>query len=384
MYRILYLSPRPSPPSKNSRENMFYHLSRYFGGDLLAPIWWGKNPESIKKLKEVNLGMGNFQYHVTFRSKLPKLLKIFSDISFYLSKGLYLHYFKGKYDAIIAYGPFKTGLAGYLLKKITGAKLIIEVPGNPWKSFSYESGVLDRIDRLKIKIGNLLVRFVINGADHVKLLYPSQLDGYKSPEKNQISVFHNLVPISIFKTTEIYDKYILFLGHPFFLKGVDILIKAFQSICHEFPDYRLKIVGFCPDKKYYEKLADGNHRIELCNPVFYDEAMRLMSKCSLFILPSRTEAMGRVLIEAMAFKKPIIASNVDGIPHYIKNDFNGLLFQVGNVGDLAEKMRYMLYHPEHAATLAKNGHEFVHTHFSEERFVECFKEMVEKVLERSQ
>ena len=363
---------------------MFYHLSRYFGGDLLAPVWWDKNAESIKKVTEINLGMGNFQYHVIFRSKLPKPIKIFSETLFYFLKGLYLHYFKEKYDVIIAYGPFKTGLAGYLLKKIIGAKLIIDVPGNPQKSFSFESVVLNRIDRLKIKIGNLLVQFVINGADHVKLLYPSQLDGYKSPKKSQISIFHDLVPISSFKKTDICDKYILFLGYPFFLKGVDILIKAFQSISHEFSDYRLKIVGFCPDKNYFQKLAEGNPRIELCNPVFYDEAMRLMSRCSLFILPSRTEAMGKVLFEAMAFKKPIIASNVDGIPYYIKNDFNGLLFEVENVNDLAEKMRKILSNPEYAATLAKNGHEFVHAHLSEERFIECFKEMVEKALERSQ
>jgi len=383
MYRILYLSPRPSPPPKKPEENMFYHLSRYFAGDLLAPIWSDKNAESIKQVKEINLGMGNFQYHVTYRSKLPKPLKIFSDISFYFLKGLYLHYFKGKYEVIIAYGPFKTGLAGYLLKKFTGAKLIIDVPGNPRKAFSFESGVMDRIGRLKIKVGDLLVQFVINGADHVKLLYPSQLDGYKCPGKNQISVFHDLVPISSFKKNEISDKYILFLGYPFFLKGVDILIKAFQLISHEFPDYRLKIVGFCPDKTYFQKLAEGNNRIEICNPVFYDEAMLLMSRCSLFILPSRTEAMGKVLFEAMAFKKPIIASNVDGIPYYIKNDLNGLLFEVENVNDLVEKMRKILSNPDYAATLAKNGLEFVQTHFSEKRFVECFKEMVEKVLERS-
>lgn len=384
MYRILYLSPRPAPPPEKSEENIFCHLSRYFCGDLLAQVWMKKNHESVKKVKEINLGMGNFQYHVKFRSNLPKPAKFFSDITFYLLKGLYLHYYKGKYDVIIAYGPFKTALAAYFLKKFTGAKLIIDVPGNPRKSFLFDSEVLHTIDKLKIKIGNLLVQFVLNGADHVKLLYPSQLDGYKSPGKSQISIFHDLVPISGFKKTEISEKYILFLGYPFFLKGVDILIKAFQLISHEFPDYRLKIVGHCPEKSYYQKLAEGNDRIEFCKPVFYDEAMKLMSRCSLFILPSRTEAMGKVLLEAMAFKKPIIASDVDGIPHYIKNDFNGLLFEVENVNDLAEKMRKILNSSEYAATLAKNGHEFVHTHFSEQRFVECFKEMVEKVLEPSQ
>jgi len=37
MARILYLSPGPAPPNKNPQKNQFYHLSRYFSGDLLAP-----------------------------------------------------------------------------------------------------------------------------------------------------------------------------------------------------------------------------------------------------------------------------------------------------------------------------------------------------------
>jgi len=381
MHRILYLSPGPAPPNKNPQKNMFYHLSRYFSGDLLAPIWSNKNnPKIIKTIKEVNAAMGNFQYHVTFSSRLPKIIKILWDVLFYVFKGLYFHYFKERYDVIITYGPFKTGFAGYLLKMLTKAKLIIEVPGNPKKSFSFETKDSNIIDKLKTKVGDLLVPFIINGADHIKLLYPTQLNGYKDIEKNHISIFHNFVPISAIKPSEKSDKYVLFLGYPWYLKGVDILIKAFKLVSNEFPEYRLKIVGFCPDKSYFEKLAQGNDKIELCNSVFHDEAIKLMSRCGLFVLPSRTEGMGRVLLEAMASKKPIIASNVDGIPYYTKHGFNGLLFESENVEDLAEKIKIILSNPDYAKKLAENGYNYVHRHLSEERYIECFRKMIEKVL----
>jgi len=380
MHRILYLSPGHAPPQKNRKKNRFYHLSRYLSGDLLSPIWGRKSLKSLRTIKEVNLAMGNFQYHVTFSSRLPKIIKILWDVLFYVFKGLYLHYFKERYDVIITYGPFKTGFAGYLLKKLTRTKLIIEVPGNPKKTFLLDSKTLGTIDKLKSKIGDLLVPSITNRADHIKLLYPTQLNGYKDIEKNQISIFHNFVPISAIKPSEESDKYVLFLGYPWYLKGVDILIKAFKLISDEFPEYRLKIVGYCPDKSYFQKLAEGNNKIELCDPVFHDEAIKLMSRCGLFVLPSRTEGMGRVLLEAMASKKPIIASNVDGIPYYIKHGFNGLLFESENVEDLAEKIRIILSNPDYAKKLAENGYKYVHEHLSEEHYVKCFKKMIEEVL----
>ncbi len=197
-----------------------------------------------------------------------------------------------------------------------------------------------------------------------------------------MATFHEFVPLSILKPDGRSEKYIFFLGYPWFLKGVDILINAFNMISHEFPGYRLKIVGFCPDKRYFQQLAGDNSNIELLDALFYEEAMQLMSGCSLFILPSRTETMGRVLLEAWAFRKPVIASKVDGIPHYVKHGFNGLLFESENALDLAEKVRTLLSNPEYAAGLAENGYKYVHEDLSEARYVAHFKNAAVEILQK--
>jgi glycosyltransferase involved in cell wall biosynthesis len=89
--------------------------------------------------------------------------------------------------------------------------------------------------------------------------------------------------------------------------------------------------------------------------------------------------MGRVLLEAMACKKPIIASRVDGIPHYVKHGFNGLLFKSENVEDLATNIRTILNDPEYAAKLGENGQRHVREYLSEDRYIELYKQMIDKL-----
>ncbi len=384
MYRILYLSPGPAPPIKEASRNQFFHLSVYLSGDILSPMWGKNNRASQKGVQEISAACGRFQFHPTYSFNLPDPIKIFWDFFFFVVKGLYLHYSKHPYDAIVAYGPFKTGLAGCLLKFITGTKLIVEVPGNPRKSFEFESDSKGIGARLKSLLGTRLTPLVLKRADHVKLLYPGQLDGCVKLSDTRGTVFFDFVAINSLGSAGQSDMFILFLGYPWFLKGVDILIRAFNLISGALPGYHLKIVGYCPDKTYFQNLANGNERIELLNAVFYKEAMDLMSRCCLFVLPSRTEAMGRVLLEAMACKKPIIASRVDGIPHYVKHGFNGLLFESENVEELAAHISLVLTDSGLSAKLAENGYLYVHEHLSEFRYVEHYGKMIGTVLSEPQ
>ena len=103
----------------------------------------------------------------------------------------------------------------------------------------------------------------------------------------------------------------------------------------------------------------------------------------MFVLPSRTEAMGRVLLEAMACQKPIVASNVDGIPSVVEHERNGLLFESENVGDLASQLRRVLLDRDLAGKLAQEGHRIVHEKLSEACYLKKFVSMVDCVLELS-
>jgi glycosyltransferase involved in cell wall biosynthesis len=381
MRRFLYLEPGSAPPDRDRRKNKFSYLSRYFRGDLIAPIWEKKNEHAFKTIKEINNAIGNFRYHVTFDMAIPRFIKTIWEVIFYLLRGLYIYYFGQRYDFIISYGILKTGLAGCFLKLLTKTKLIVEVSGNPTKQFLYDNEKPLIFERFYSAMSKSAMKLVINSADHVKLLYPGQIDTTKSKKVTQYSIFHDFVPVGFIRDryrNRESEQYILFLGYPWFLKGVDVLIKAFKVITGEFPGYRLRIFGYCPENRaFFQKIAAGNNKIELNAPVLYEEALELMSRCSLFVLPSRTEAMGRVLLEAMACRKPIIASNVDGIPYYIDDGVNGLLFESENVRDLADKMRMLLTDTDYATMLAQNGFNYVQTYLSEDVYVAKFKKMVD-------
>ena len=107
-----------------------------------------------------------------------------------------------------------------------------------------------------------------------------------------------------------------------------------------------------------------------------EESVKFIEATKIFVLPSRTEAMGRVILEAMSAQKVVIGSNVDGIPHYIKDKENGLLFQSENVDDLAKKIITLLDDNNQYEFLSKNAREYVYQNLKEADFAQNFYNMV--------
>lgn len=372
---FLYLGPYFKPDDLPNKEK-FTRLSSFYEGDIIAVV-------NRKEFRHFNIG--NFTLkglYLPQSIRYMNLIRNFLYVIFTFLVVIYSHYFKRRYDVIITYDPFATGLLALIISKVTKVKFIVEVNGNYKAAFISDPKNVKFSEKLKKKIIMFIIPFVLKRTDRVKLLYENQLapfNGLKLSKK--VECFHDFVPISHFKPDIPSEaKYILFLGFPWFLKGVDILLKAFNKISNDYPEYYLKIVGYCNDKTYYQQLAENNQQIQLCNPVHYHEAIKLMEGCSLFILPSRTEAMGRVLLEAMASKKPIIACNVDGIPTYIKHGYNGLLFESENIDDLAEKMKTILGNEDYAKQIAENGYKYVYERLSEDCYVKKFRNMIEKTL----
>jgi glycosyltransferase involved in cell wall biosynthesis len=87
--------------------------------------------------------------------------------------------------------------------------------------------------------------------------------------------------------------------------------------------------------------------------------------------------MPLVLLEAMAARRPIIASAVGGIPYYIKDNDNGLLFQSENVEELAAKLATLLNDKILQARLAKRAYEIMFSEYDEHSYVRSFDCMLQ-------
>jgi glycosyltransferase involved in cell wall biosynthesis len=228
-------------------------------------------------------------------------------------------------------------------------------------------------------LANLLLLLVGTAADCFKLLYPWQLKRYPSLQKKRAAVFHDFVPVSTIVPTP-GERYILLVGYPWYTKGVDILIRAFRLIASQFPEYKLKLMGFYPDRRHLDELAGGCSQIEFVPAAPNEVALKVIGNCSVYVSASRTEGMARVLQEAMAAGKPIIASAVGGTPHCILHNDNGILVEPGNVNELAEKLAQVLSNPELCKRLAARAHGRVFSQFDERAYVRSFRAMLEEVL----
>lgn len=380
--RLLCISNGPVPPSQDLALDCYTYLSDIAQGEVLYPIW-GKSPASLPEhLRHTfpHHRVGRFTYHFKQLEDLPALVRPFAKLLFFNRQGLQLHRAQ-KFDAIFVYGTSGTGVAGVILKWLTGAKLIVELPNVPEDAHRFRALKSDLVTRLKSFLSRALFYFVCRSADCVKMFYPWQLSKFPSLQEKRTVVFINFVPVSRINavTTACDGNYILSVGFPWHVKGFDILIRAFKTIAPHFPDYKLKLIGFMPDRRHLLELADGSPQIELLDPMPYIEAQRQISGCTVYVSASRTEAAARVIIEAMSARKPVIASAVGGSPHLVKDGECGLLFESENVEELAAKLSQMLLDSGLRERLAERAHERVNSHFDERAYVRSFQKMLEEV-----
>ena len=380
--RILYLYPGFVPPPLEAKRNKHFFLSSVAQGDILQPVWWNDPSELEAKLKVSSKEpyvVGSFRYHFFYAYRFPARARNVLKFLFYLRRGAALLR-ERRYDVIICYGTNAPGIAAALLSRRFGVPFIAEIPGVPKKAFAYEDIRSPAIKTLRQKIADVLLIFVLRRASHLRLLFPSQLDGYPEAQNRPSSVFHEFVAAGLIREGTKDERYVYFLGSPWYLKGVDVLLRAFRKVENELGDVQLKIVGHCADRKPFEAIAAGSTRIEFLPGKPHPEAMDLMSRCSVFVLPSRTEAMGCVMLEAMAAGKPVIGSAVDGITHYIEDGKNGLLFGKEDSDALAECLLKLFREPSFARQIAEEGRRRVTSSYSESSYAEQFGKMLSSVL----
>ncbi len=133
--------------------------------------------------------------------------------------------------------------------------------------------------------------------------------------------------------------YILGIGRLVPNKGFDLLIEAFAQA--KLNDYDILLAGEGAERERLETLVRERgleKRVLFLGRAERPTAVSLFKGCTFFVLPSRQEPQGIVNLEAMIADKAVLAANVDGVPEIVLRDQTGLLFEGGNVADLAAQM----------------------------------------------
>jgi len=162
-------------------------------------------------------------------------------------------------------------------------------------------------------------------------------------------------------------------------KGVDIFIKAIKMI--EGHISRVAIVG---DGVLRDELVSLRDSLALTDKIDFvgnvDNVNDYLSDSKMFVLPSRWEGFGLAILEAMAARMPVIASNVGGIPEIIEDGRDGILVPVEDVEALSKNILRVLKNEYEAAALAENANKKVHERFSIEAHVKRLNNLYKSLM----
>ena len=384
--RILYVHSTLEPPPLDLQRNRFFLLSAELEGDVLHPIWF-ETPAEVEAVFGPGsypiYTVGKFRYHWLLSSNQRSLGQRLRTFGQYIRKGLEVHR-ERKFECIVAYSHMTTGLLAGVLKILTRAKLVIEIVTSPHLVYITERSDPGWREWGMRIYSDICLHLSVFLADRMHFLFPDQLFRYPLLRKARNSVFSEFVPVSSvdrITPTEDQEQYVLLVGAPWYLKGVDIMIEAFNLLAADFPKVQLKILGHFPDQERLRTLMGGASQIEILKARPHPEALQIIGHAMVLVLPSRCEGGPRALIEGMAAGIPVIGSKVGGIPCMVHDGENGFVVPVGDATALSAKLRILLGDEALRRRMGDCGYELAHGKLNEKNYVAEFTQMIRATLE---
>jgi glycosyltransferase involved in cell wall biosynthesis len=177
------------------------------------------------------------------------------------------------------------------------------------------------------------------------------------------------------------QKYIGMMANFDRVKGHRVLLKAIPGILKKMPNVKFLLTGNGEDREYIKKRAE---KLKIQDNVIFlgvlENAARIISKCDLIVLPSLSEGLPMIIIEAMLFGKPVIASNVGGIPELIKNNENGILVSPNSDKELSEAVVAVLKDDNRSYLLGQRGKNMIYGEFGDKFRAQKMTKEIERLL----
>jgi glycosyltransferase involved in cell wall biosynthesis len=275
---------------------------------------------------------------------------------------------KSRNISIIQTHGYKPSFIGFCIKHLCGIR---------WICFMHGTTAENRKTKLYNFMDCLFQRF----ADQVVLVSESQRS--KVPggsDIRRVSVIHNSVdinrPVSISEKVESTRKLLKVPDNACLLavvgrlspeKGVDVFIDAFCNVLSVNKHIYAVIVGDGQEKvNLLAQAADKNCMERIFFVGHSSTPGDFMSRADIIVIPSRSEGIPNVALEAMALGKPVIATSVGGTPEIIEHEKSGLLVPTEQPEAMANEILRLINDPNLAERLSKCAHLRVKEHFSVE------------------
>ena len=156
-------------------------------------------------------------------------------------------------------------------------------------------------------------------------------------------------------------------------KGIEYVIRAIAKLILTYPHLQYKIIGEGELRPHFTQLIeelDLTKNIELLGWRTETEIVEILNNTHIFVAPSVTARDGdrdapiNVLKEAMAIGLPVVSTYHGGIPELVEDGKSGFLVPERDAAAIAEKLAYLIQHPQIWSAMGKAGREFVLEHYN--------------------
>jgi glycosyltransferase involved in cell wall biosynthesis len=238
-------------------------------------------------------------------------------------------------DVVMTQSPYEAA-AALAARRLSGsdARVVVELHGD-WRTATRLYG--SPLRRALEPLTEPVARAALRRADVVRTISGYTTELIRPLGREPAAVFPAYVDLSAFRArppAPLPDEpRVLFVGVLERYKGVDVLAEAWPEVVARVEGATLRVVGEGPETAALERLgARWDRRL---GP---DEVAQALDEASLLVLPSRSEGLPRIAIEAFCRGRPIVGTRAGGIPDIVEDGVSGLLVPPEDPGALADAL----------------------------------------------
>lgn len=285
------------------------------------------------------LTLGNTPMHLGFVKRVARIIQRYRP------------------DVVMAHTPVPfPAQAAYLAARKAGVPFVTVYHAGQLRGSSPLLDLLASLDRVTFD------RWMLEGSASVVAVGPYVRDNALGRHQARA----HIVPPGVDKTlfspcAGPTSNRVLFVGplaRAYAWKGVDVLWEAMRRVRDEVHGVELVLVGEGDRRLALEEKAKVERfPVHFAGRVSDHDLLSEYRRAAVVVLPSTSDAesFGMVLAEANACGRPVIASRIGGIPDYVQDNENGLLFDAGDAVDLSTKIARLLGNPGLANRLGRQG-----------------------------
>ncbi len=375
MNKVLFISPTTYPnPITKDIQIKFKSLSK-----VCNPIVFAfsdkKSTSSMEGVETI--------FNKKYKNRFLNYLKIISLFFFKIPDIV-----KNQNIKIICLQDPVTGFFVILSLKIRKlpVKIVVETHGDFIDTISLEKNLI--LPKLYSSIFSYLAKYSIQNADLIRSISDfTEKQVLKFGYKGSFVRFPAWINIDNYLNAEINRSFtdtfkIIFVGSVTERKNPKIIIESLETID---TNISLEIIGQTPNSKYLKELKElisrskHSQNISLTPFISSKELIKKYSSTNLFILPSKSEGLGRVIIEAQSTACPVLVSSNTGMTDLVIENETGYIFENNNKKDLKEKMQYIIKNYDNAVQVGLNSRDFVKDNQSIKNFEFGYKKLFDLV-----